>query len=56
MEQVEKSDFDIWFEKLCKYAFEKEGRAPYKMQWLEFFEKGIDAETAFDLYAKDNQM
>ncbi|HDE2134366.1 Uncharacterised protein [Klebsiella pneumoniae] len=43
----DKSAFDIWYEELCVYAREHDGRAPYKMAYLEFFEQGMTVEEAF---------
>ncbi|EMM1886352.1 hypothetical protein VBS76_24755 [Klebsiella variicola] len=43
----DKSPFDIWYEALCIYTREHDGRAPYKMAWLELFERGMSVEEAF---------
>ncbi|EMG3205396.1 hypothetical protein LVU53_12675 [Klebsiella pneumoniae] len=41
------SAFDIWYEELCAYALAHGGRAPYKMAWLEPFNRGMSVEEAF---------
>ncbi|HBR1234977.1 hypothetical protein [Klebsiella pneumoniae] len=43
----DQSQFDIWYQELCAYVLDHGGRAPYKMAWLELFERGMSVEEAF---------
>ncbi|EPK2204210.1 hypothetical protein MBR06_000528 [Klebsiella pneumoniae] len=46
MEQEKNDAFDSWYQELCALLAQSGKCAPYKMAWMEFYERGVDIEDA----------
>ncbi|QIW86420.1 hypothetical protein VLC5_50 [Klebsiella phage VLC5] len=40
------NSFDDWYAEVCAILHQKGLAAPYRMAWLEFYERGISPEDA----------
>lgn len=41
--------FDEYYEEVVRLLKEKSKCAPYKMAWLEFYERGVSVEEAMEI-------
>lgn len=49
MEQSENDAFDIWYQELCTLLAQSGKCAPYKMAWMEFYERGVSIADAANI-------
>lgn len=45
-EEIEVSEFDAWYHQLIAILSVDGRRAPYKMEWLELYERGLTPKEA----------
>ncbi|MFI2829466.1 hypothetical protein [Klebsiella aerogenes] len=45
-EEIEVSEFDAWYHQLIEVLSVDGRRAPYKMEWLELYERGLTPKEA----------
>ncbi len=48
METETNDAFDIWYQELCTLLAQSGKCAPYKMAWMEFYERGLSVQDAAD--------
>lgn len=46
METETNDAFDIWYQELCTLLAQNGKCAPYKMAWMEFYERGVSVQDA----------
>lgn len=49
METITNDAFDIWYQELCTLLAQSGKCAPYKMAWMEFYERGVSTTEAADI-------
>lgn len=48
METETNDAFDIWYKEVCTLLAQEGKCAPYKMAWMEFYERGLSVKDAAD--------
>lgn len=48
-EEMEVSEFDVWYQQLIAVLALDGRRAPNKQAWIDFYERGLSAEEAAPL-------
>ncbi|HCI6798102.1 hypothetical protein NL822_12575 [Klebsiella quasipneumoniae] len=56
-EEIEVSEFDVWYQQLIAVLAVDGRRAPYKMAWIDLYEQGMTPEKAAPIgpYATVNE-
>lgn len=49
MEHETNDAFDIWYQELCTLLAQSGKCAPYKMAWMEFYERGVSITDAANI-------
>lgn len=50
---IEVNPFDAWYLELCTVLKRSNKRAPYKMEWLEFYDAGMSPKDAANVGPSD---
>ncbi|HDH1504686.1 TPA: hypothetical protein PIU42_000143 [Klebsiella quasipneumoniae subsp. similipneumoniae] len=48
-EEIEVSEFDVWYQQLIAVLAVDGRRAPYKVAWIDLYEQGLSPEEAAPL-------